>query len=93
MDEPKINERLARIEANQQHQEQLLEKLVDLFERMLRVEMRTKHLVGTVDNMQKTIEDNQVELTRWRHLRVVLLWVAGLAGTAAISILIDWVTK
>jgi DNA repair ATPase RecN len=89
-----INERLARIEQNQQHLSSQVSKLVSLIERMVKVEEHMDQQRDTMqrfgkkfDQVERELEELRREVERWIFVRKLVSWIF---GSSVVTALLMW---
>ena len=60
-----VNERLARVEQSQLHQEKQLDRLVDVTEKLANVHNRISNIEKRVDNHDLKIANNEKQIAKW----------------------------
>ena len=60
-----VNERLARVEQSQLHQEKQLERLVDVTEKLADVHTRMSNIERRVDCHDLKIANNEKQIAKW----------------------------
>lgn len=60
-----VNERLARVEQSQLHQEKQLDRLVDVTEKLANVHSRMSNLENRVDIHEVKILQNEKQIAKW----------------------------
>lgn len=60
-----VNERLARVEQSQLHQEKQLDRLVDVTEKLADVHVRMSNIEKRVDSHDVKISQNEKQIAKW----------------------------
>lgn len=88
-----IVERLARIEVGQEQQKGQLDKVINLLDRMVRVEERLESVLEANAQMQANIEILQKELDRWTTAHRITKWVVGVVTIIVSGAVIEWLSR
>ena len=84
-----IVERLARIEVGQEQQKGQLDKVINLLDRMVRVEERLESVLEANADMQARITGLEAELDRWSTGHKIVKWVVGIMSVVAAGVLVE----
>lgn len=87
-----IAERLARIETNQQNQDVQLAKVLDLLDRMVRVEERQQNGMHKAEEISIRLKQAEKELDSWRTARRIIGWTSGIVGAVVTGWILFLVT-
>lgn len=68
-----VNERLARVEQGQVHQEKQLDKLVSVTEKLADVHIRMSSLEGKVEKHETKISQNEKQIAKYSLLFAILI--------------------
>ncbi len=68
-----VNERLARVEQGQVHQEKQLDKLVSVTEKLADVHIRMSSLEGKVEKHETKISQNEKQIAKYSLLFAILV--------------------
>ena len=68
-----VNERLARVEQGQLHQEKQLDKLVSVTEKLADVHIRMSSLEGKVEKHEVKISQNEKQIAKYSLLFAILV--------------------
>lgn len=85
-----IVERLARIEVGQEQQKGQLDKVINLLDRMVRVEERLESVLEANADMQHRIEELEQELSAWATARTAMKWMMGIVGVIVSGLAIEF---
>jgi predicted nucleic acid-binding Zn-ribbon protein len=73
IDMSEVNERLARVEQGQVHQEKQLDKLVSVTEKLADVHIRMSSLEGKVEKHETKISQNEKQIAKYSLLFAILV--------------------
>lgn len=88
---PDVQERLARIETNQMHLSKQLDRMVELLDRLVRVEEHVEEDRRDLKRLYYRLEKVEQSISSWKTAKNILIWISGIMSaiiTAGVSFFI-----
>lgn len=85
--EQHVGERLARIESSQTHLMNQMDRLIQVLDRLVRVEEHQAEQQRSIASHGRRIEAVETEIGSWRTFRKATTWIIGVVGMAGAAVM------